>query len=269
MVLEINYVGGNGKNLPTQWIVNQPTASPLPIDFTSTNPAANPYLRRPLTNFTLDSFTIANILQSHYNGITVKVDKRFSNGYSFLSTYTYSKSFDNGSELFAIGNTFNIISDNRNIDGDRGDSTFDVPHRWVYSGIVEFPFGNGKRFLNAAVWLTKCWWMAGLRNFHPAIRLPFTPLIRNRFAHTGYALATERGDLNGEPYLTGSDWDNAVKAWEQNNARLFFVRPGAINLNYAQGTFGNIPRNFFRAPYGRRLDLSLAKTVRFGENVKI
>jgi hypothetical protein len=81
-------------------------------------------------------------------------------------------------------------------------------------------------------------------------------------------LATERGDLNGAPYLTGDDWDNAVKAWEQNNARLFFVRPGAININYAQGSFGNIPRNFFRAPYGRRLDLSLAKTVRFGETVR-
>jgi hypothetical protein len=71
--------------------------------------------------------------------------------------------------------------------------------------------------------------------------------------------------LKGEPYLTGADWDTAVAAWENNGARLFFVRPGAIDLNYAQGTFGNIPRNFFRAPYGRRLDLSLAKTVGLGE----
>ena len=101
-----------------------------------------------MTNFTLDSFVIANILQSRYNGVTVKVDKRFSNGYSFLATYTYSKSIDNGSELFAIGNTFNIISDNRNIDRDRGDSTFDLPHRLVISGIFELPFGKGKRFLN-------------------------------------------------------------------------------------------------------------------------
>jgi hypothetical protein len=266
-VAEVNYVGGNGKNLPTQWIFNQPTASPIPIDFASTDPAANPYLRRPFANFTLDSFTIANILQSHYNAVTVKVDKRFSNGYSFLSSYTYSKSIDNGSELFAIGNTFNIISDNRNIDRDRGDSTFDVPHRWVSSGIFELPFGKGKRFLNDSSLvdaLVGGWRVSGVFTLQSGY--PFTPLIRNRFAHTGYALSTERGDLNGDPYLTGDDWDNAVRAWQNNGARLFFARSGSININYAQGTFGNIPRNFFRAPYGRRLDLSLAKTVHFGES---
>ena len=269
MVLEINYVGGNGKNLPTQWIINQPTASPVPIDFTSTDPAANPYLRRPLSNFSLGSFVIANILQSRYNGVSVKVDKRFSNGYSFLSTYTYSKSIDNGSELFAIGNTFNIISDNRNINRDRGDSTFDLPHRLVTSGIFEFPFGKGKRFLNRGGLVDKLiggWRLSGVFTLQSGF--PFTPLIRNRFAHTGYALATERGDLVGAPYLTGAEWDAAVKAWKDNGARLFFVRPGAIDINYAQGTFGNIPRNFFRAPYGRHLDLSLAKTVRFGENTR-
>jgi hypothetical protein len=269
MVLEVNYVGGNGKNLPTQWIFNQPTESPVPIDFTSTDPAANPYLRRPFSNFSLSSFVVANILQSHYNALTVKVDKRFSKGYSFLSTYTYSKSIDNGSEVFAIGNTFNIISDNRNINRDTGNSTFDVPHRWVTSGIAELPFGKGKRFLNRGGWVDKL--VGGFRLsgiFTLQSGFPFTPLIRNRFAHTGYSLATERGNLVGDPYLTGDAWDQAVKNWEQNGARLFFVRPGAIDINYAQGTFGNIPRNFFRAPYGRRLDLSLAKTVNLGETTR-
>lgn len=269
MVVEVNYVGGNGKNLPTQWIFNQPTPSPVPIDFTSTDPAANPYLRRPFPNFSTGSYVVANILQSHYNALTVKLDKRFSKGYSFLSTYTYSKSIDNGSEVFALGNTFNIISNNRDINLDRGNSTFDVPHRFVTSGIYELPFGKGKRFLNNGGLVDKLvggFQLSGIFTIQSGF--PFTPLIRNRFAHTGYSLATERGILNGEPYLTGADWDNAVKAWEQNGQRLFFVRPGAIDINYPQGTFGTIPRNFFRAPYGRRLDLSLAKNFNFGETTR-
>jgi hypothetical protein len=139
----------------------------------------------------------------------------------------------------------------------------------VTSGIVELPFGRGKRFLNRGGLVDKLFGgfqMSGIFTIQSGF--PFTPLIRNRFAHTGYALATERGILNGEPYLTGADWDNAVKAWEQNGSRLFFVRPGAIDINYPQGTFGTIPRNFFRAPYGRRLDLSLAKNINFGETTR-
>ena len=45
--------------------------------------------------------------------------------------------------------------------------------------------------------------------------------------------------------------------------RLFVINPASISLDYAPGTFGDIPRNFFRAPFGRRLDLSLAKLTRF------
>jgi hypothetical protein len=40
-------------------------------------------------------------------------------------------------------------------------------------------------------------------------------------------------------------------------------------LNYAPGTFGNIPRNFFRAPYGRDLSMSLGKNTRIGERAGI
>lgn len=77
----------------------------------------------------------------------------------------------------------------------------------------------------------------------------------------------ERGDLAQEnPYLTGAEWDEAVRAWREDGARLFFIRPGAIDINYAPGTGGNIGRNAFRAPYGRRLDLQVAKVTRFGEN---
>ena len=41
--------------------------------------------------------------------------------------------------------------------------------------------------------------------------------------------------------------------------RLFVINPGSIGLDDAPGTIGNIPRNFFRAPFGRRFDFSLAK----------
>jgi hypothetical protein len=47
---------------------------------------------------------------------------------------------------------------------------------------------------------------------------------------------------------------------------LFVINPAAVSLDYAPGTFGDIPRNFFRGPYGRRVDLSLAKVTRIAGN---
>ena len=79
----------------------------------------------------------------------------------------------------------------------------------------------------------------------------------------------ERGNLAlSDPYLSGDEWDEAVRNWH-NGARLFFIRPGAIDVNYAPGTRGNIGRNIFRAPYGRRLDLQVAKVTKLGESASL
>lgn len=44
--------------------------------------------------------------------------------------------------MFAVGNTFNILSNSRDIEQDWGRSSYDVPHRFVASGSVILPFGN-------------------------------------------------------------------------------------------------------------------------------
>jgi hypothetical protein len=59
-----------------------------------------------------------------------------------------------------------------------------------------------------------------------------------------------------------------VKAWEQG-ANLFLIRQGAISINYAQGTGGSLGRNVFRLPYGRSLNLSMAKNTRLRENTNL
>jgi hypothetical protein len=134
----------------------------------------------------------------------------------------------------------------------------------VTSGSVQLPFGQGKRWLNSG-WTAVAF--GGFRvagTFTIQSGYPFTPLIRNRRANTGYALATERGDLAGDPYWSDDEWQRLVGEWKKGTGRLYIINPAAISLDYAPGTFGDIPRNFFRAPYGRRIDLSLAKVTPLG-----
>jgi hypothetical protein len=261
-LLDVTYQGSVGRNLPTQWIFNQPDPSPVPANFSSPDPAANPFLRRPYACCTSSSSMNANILESEYSAVTVKADKRFAAGYTFLSSFTWSRSMDHGSEVFMVGNTFNILANSRDLDFDWGRSTFDVPHRWVTSGSVELPVGQGKRWLDrpgVANGVLGGWRLSGVFTLQSGF--PFTPLIRNRRANTGYALSTERGDLVGDPYFSADEWRRRVEEWKQEGrtVRLYVIDPASISLDYAPGTIGNIPRNFFRAPFGRRLDLSLAK----------
>lgn len=270
MVVELSYAGNVSKNLPLQWFFNQPTFSPVAANFASLDPAAQPYLRRQFDNFHISANVVANVLSSNYNGGTAKVTKRFSQGYSFTSTYTWSKAIDQGAEVFTVFSNHAFLSNNLDFKANRGLSAFDIPHRWVTNGTVDLPFGRGKRFLNDNSVVDKLvggWRFSGVFTLQSG--LPFTPYILGTRTNTGQgAIIVERGDPVGEPYLTGDAWDDAVRAWEQG-ANLFLIRQGAISINYAQGTGGSLGRNVFRMPYGRSLNLSMAKVTRLRENTNL
>ena len=81
---------------------------------------------------------------SHYNALQAKFNKRFSNGFSFLASYTFSKTMDN---------TTNILypyDDKLNYALSSGFKLVDVPQNFVLSYNYELPFGTGKRFLNSS-----------------------------------------------------------------------------------------------------------------------
>lgn len=268
MVLDVSYKGSVTRNLPVQWFFNQPTFSDTPVNFQSLDPAANPYLRRPYENFSIGSNIVANVLSANYNALTVKVDKRFSKGYGFLSTYTWSKSIDQGAETGSLGQNHAFLPNNRDFDAGRGVSILDIPHRWVTSGNVDFPFGKGRRFLNQGGIVNALlggWRLSAI--FQIQSGQPFSPYLLTSTGHTNTGvLVVERGNFGNTTPYTKEEWRAAVEAWK-NGARLYIIRPDAIDLNYTG--LGNIPRNAFRYLHTRRLDFSLAKVTSFGERARL
>lgn len=264
MVLDVSYKGAASKNLPVQWFFNQPSFSSTPTNFQSLDPAANPYLRRPYDNFSITSNIVSNVLEAEYNALTVKVDKRFSNGYGFLSTYTWSKSIDQGAEVYSLGQNHAFLPNNQDFDAGRGVSLLDIPHRWVTSGTVDMPFGKGKRFLNNGGIVDAIlggWRLSGIFTIQSG--QPFSPYLLTTAGHTNTGVSVvERGNFDNNTPFTDEEWEAALEAW-RNGARLPIIRPDAISLTY-EG-IGNIPRNAFRYLHTRRLDLSLAKVTSFGE----
>ena len=267
MVVDVSYKGSKTKNLPVQWFFNQPTFSNTPACLSCVD-QTNPWVRRPYDNFSITSNIVESALEAEYNALTVEFEKRFSDGYGFLSTYTWSRSIDEGAEIYSLGQNHAFLPDNRDFSAGRGVSLLDIPHRWVTSGTVDFPFGQGKKFLNRGGFVNALvggWRLSGI--FQLQSGQPFSPYLLTAASHTNTGVSVvERGNFGNMTPFTDEEWDAAVEAWE-NGARLYIIRPDAIDLNYTG--IGNIPRNAFRYLYTRRLDLSLAKVTSFGEHARL
>lgn len=81
-----------------------------------------------------------------YNGLQTSLEKRFSNGLSFLTSYTLSKTLSNADSGF---NTFSGNPENKyNQYPEYTVSNNDVRNNVKISGTYELPIGPGKSFLN-------------------------------------------------------------------------------------------------------------------------
>ena len=78
---------------------------------------------------------------SFYHGVALRVEHRYSSGFSVLGNYTFSK---------CLGYPWQDVFSWHplNLDLDRGHCQEDLNHNLVANAIYELPFGQGKAFLN-------------------------------------------------------------------------------------------------------------------------
>lgn len=140
-VVDFSYVASRGKHLPLQLIENS-----VPFElgtFTAQQGGANNATQLARPNPLLNQiFTIHNAGNSQYDSFQAKINRQFGNSFSYSATYTYSKSFDDGSGLFN-GTQPNAVAPNRNvIPGfdyrlERAFSSFDRPHVFNASAQIQ------------------------------------------------------------------------------------------------------------------------------------
>lgn len=125
--------------------------------------------------------------QSNYHGLDVQVERRYSSGFYFSTAYTWSHSIDNIPEQFGPGG--GGLMDFRNIHANRGNSNFDVRHRFVGSAAYELPFGKGKRWMNSGGLLHALfggWELSNLLSLQTGNYFTITvPNARERLGATG------------------------------------------------------------------------------------
>jgi Carboxypeptidase regulatory-like domain len=83
---------------------------------------------------------------TYYEGLQVQIEKRFTNGLSFLAGYTLSRLMDNTSSGFSSFTASGVNKYNQKPEW--GVSTSDEPNTFKASGTYELPIGPGKKYFN-------------------------------------------------------------------------------------------------------------------------
>ncbi len=139
---EILYQGSSGVGLLNNWDINV-----LPLNV-STDRAQLTTIRNSYQNFkpypqfgSIQHYS--NYGHNSHHGMTVRVDKRYSSGFTVNSFWTWSKSLN---DVDDDGSASGITWYNRSLE--KGRASYDIHHRWVSTITYELPFGKGKRHMN-------------------------------------------------------------------------------------------------------------------------
>ena len=138
MSLSVGYVGNVSRHQPVVIFLNGSAAL--------VGPGVNTIPYQPFPDFGGIGY-ITDAAVGSYNSLQTSLRKRYSNGLSFIATYTWSHSLDDAREpLPSSGDGGNRNYELIGLQPDYTNSPFDVRHRFTLTGTYELPFGKGRRF---------------------------------------------------------------------------------------------------------------------------
>ena len=188
---------------------------------------------------------------SNYNGLQVKVTRRFQNGLSWTSGLAFQKSMGYISSTTGLA-SFNFYLDPRR---DYAPTSWDRRFTYSQSVIYELPFGKNKPWLQQGIggavlggWQTSAVWSADTGQ----------PLFLTASANSLNAPGnTQVPDQVGSFHKLGSI--GSGKQWFDTSA---FVQP-------TTAAYGNTPKNGYYGPGVTTFDASLSRTIPIHEAISV
>jgi hypothetical protein len=226
IVVEVGYTGSHGTNLSVNWDPNAPLPGPGSVAS-----------RRPFPQFgAINGLKYDG--ESDYHAGHLRVERRLRQGLSIIGHYTFAKSIDLGGANFISGDL--VYRDPRNIELDRGLSSFDVRHNMVVSYIWDIPVGSGRRFDVPNPWLNAIvggWQFNGITTARSGT--PFTPSLSVNPAQSGHARPDRIADGNlprdersADRWFDPSAFVAAVPFNIGNAGRNILIGPGVFNTDF-------------------------------------
>lgn len=245
--ITVSYVGADARRLlRTEFLRNQPAR---------TNPARpavtviNPSLFGTGTGRTSEIRLTRNASESAYDALQAQFQRRLSNGFQALASYTLAKSIDDVSDETV--DTLPIIFEDRRLT--RAASAFDIRHTLTTAATYELPSFGGNTFINA---VTRNFALDGFFRFRSAP--PLDVISSVDLLNLGLRSGVRPNLVSEVPlYLE----DPTAPDGRRIN-RAAFAIPAA-------GQQGDVGRNFLRGFSAHQLDLALRRQFFLTENVRV
>ena len=241
--LETGYVGSAGVHLYRTTYYNEQQPGP---------PASNLNLRRPFPQFGFMQL-VEGASHSSYHSLQVRLQQRFSHGFTLLSSFTYEKSIDNGSGVRQANGDAYVPQNVYDLRSERGPSAFNFGKRWVNSFLYELPFARHNRFLGG-------WQLGGILTMEGGYPFSVNCTSGGTYQNTD---TTCRADALGiSPNIsnpTPNHWFNTAA----------FVNRTDFVAGVGPYRFGTSGRNNVLGPGLVALDGSLSKSFRLMERARL
>ncbi len=209
----------------------------------------------------------SDIGASTYHALLLSLERRFTNGLSLQTHYTWSHSINDGS----VGGGESNGPENVNcLACDKGPSVFDIRSNFAANAVYELPFGPGKPFLNEGGVLGKViggWSFSSIGLWHTGHPLTVTMNISPTQLPDGNDQTTQRPDLvPGVPLLLpGGVHNHTIPI----NPAAFAPPPlDPAGASYGLvSRFGDAPNGLIRALASWQIDFALMKETKLTERV--
>ena len=294
--LQVAYIGNHGLHLPGQLDppsqgnpatllpygallkanINDPAAiaagihSPYPnfaTDLGSNATVARALSPFPQYNEVFNNFDTTGV--ANYNGLQMSIEKRFSNGLSFLTSYTLSKTLTNADTAFATFAGFPVSKYNKF--PEYVVSNNDVTNNSKVSGTYELPIGPGRRFVNNKGVAGQI--LGGIQIGFILQYVTGTPIgpTESNNNPLGCANCANRPDRNPNVKLSGTNYTNLGTFANGISTRQIYNTAAFVsNSSNAIPTLGTAYRNYseVRNPGTYDEDVKVSKSFALGERVK-
>jgi hypothetical protein len=222
-----------------------------------------------------------------YNSLQSSLQKRFTDGLTFLLSYTFSKTIGSvdsndgptaGAENAIYAGSF--AQDYYNPKGERSVTSSDIPHVVSLSYTYELPFGHNKHFLNHGGVVDKVaggWSVSGLHQYQSGrpIHIEYDATGgSNPFFAAGDGFSFRPNIVPNQP-LKNPSYNRScsgpiLPSQVGRSACQFYINPAAFSAP-AVGTFGNAPNliSALRMPAYINEDLSISKRTTIHDNLNL
>jgi hypothetical protein len=251
LVVTAGYAGSRGIHLWRNADVNLPTPTRL-ADGTLFFPAGAP---RPNTAWSTIEMKKSDG-NSWYNALLVEIRRRWENGISFQSSYTFSRNIDTtqASTFFsdATNGTTNAMPEFPGFNYNKGLADYHAKHNWVMNATWELPFAKNRGGIG---WLARGWQISTITQVRSGN--PLTVFVSTNRSRSQWSPSIAPGiGLDRVHMAPGFTHQSAVLGGPDQyfDPRAFLLQPA--------GTLGNLGRGALIGHNLRTIDLSFVKNNR-------